>query len=172
MTGFYNYVKQLWKKPKETMKPLVRERLIEWRKQERFVKLEKPTRIDKARELGYKSKKGYVIVRARIERGGRSRPLYGRRGRKPSKSGVRGFSPIKSLQAIVEERVSKKYPNMEILNSYAVGQDGQHKWFEVILVDPNEPQIKSDKRINWVCDRKNKGRAHRGLTAAGKRARQ
>ncbi len=172
MKGLYQHVRDLWKKPKKTMKPLVRERLIKWRRQERFVKIEKPTRIDRARALGYKAKKGFVVVRSRIRRGGRSRPLYGRRGRKPSKSGITGFTPSKSLQGIVEARVAKKYPNLEVLNSYPVGEDGIHKWFEVILVDKNAPEIKKDKNLKWISEKQHTRRVHRGLTSAGKKARK
>ena len=33
----------------------------------------------------------------------------------------------------------RKYPNMEVLNSYWVGQDGKQKYYEVILVDGHHP---------------------------------
>jgi large subunit ribosomal protein L15e len=36
---------------------------------------------------------------------------------------------------------------LEVLNSYWVGEDGQHEWFEAILVDPNHPSIKNDDNI-------------------------
>jgi large subunit ribosomal protein L15e len=52
---------------------------------------------------------------------------------------------------MAEERVARKYPNLEVLNSYWVWQDGRHKWFEVILVDPNHPAIKSDKDVGWIA---------------------
>ncbi len=172
MKGVYQYIRDLWKKPKQTMKSLVRERLIEWRRQERFVRIEKPTRIDRARALGYKAKKGFVIVRARIKRGGRKRPLYGRKGRKPSKAGLTGFTPKKSSHAIVEARVARKYPNLEVLNSYFVGEDGRYKWFEVILVDKNAPEIKNDKDLKWISEKQHTRRVHRGLTSAGKKARK
>jgi len=170
MKGVYQYIRDLWKKPKQTMKSLVRERLIEWRREERFVRIEKPTRIDRARALGYKAKKGFVIVRARIKRGGRKRPLYGRKGRKPSKAGLTGFTPKKSLQAILEARVARKYPNLEVLNSYFVGEDGRYKWFEVILVDKNAPEIKNDKDLKWITEKQHTRRVFRGLTSASKKS--
>ena len=55
----------------------------------------------------------------------------------------------KSIQRIGEERVAKKYPNMEVLNSYWVWADGKYKYFEVILVDPQSPSIKNDPKINF-----------------------
>ena len=149
-----------------------KERLIKWRKEKRFVKIDKPTRIDRARALGYKAKKGFVIVRGKLKRGGRKRPLYGRRGRKPSKTGVTSFTPTKSLQWIIEERVQMKYSNLEVLGSYPVGQDGKYKWFEVVLVDPNNPIIKKDKHMKWITERQHRGRVFRGLTPSGKRIRK
>ena len=34
----------------------------------------RPSRLDKARRLGYKAKQGYVIYRVRVRRGGRKKP--------------------------------------------------------------------------------------------------
>jgi large subunit ribosomal protein L15e len=39
---------------------------------------------------------------------------------------------------------------MEVLNSYWVWQDGVNKWYEVIMVDPSSPSIKTDKVVGWV----------------------
>lgn len=77
----------------------------------------------------------------------------------------------KSIQRIAEERAASHYPNMEVLNSYWVGEDGMHKYYEVILVDPQHPVIRGDPKINWICDPANRGRVYRGLTSAGKKGR-
>ena len=77
----------------------------------------------------------------------------------------------KSIQRIAEERTAKHYPNLEVLNSYWVGEDGTHKYYEVILVDPNHPAIRADPKINWICNPANRGRVFRGLTSAGKKGR-
>jgi len=66
--------------------------------------------------------------------------------------GVVKFTPAKSKQLIAEERTARKYPNLEVLNSYWVWQDGRYKWYEVILVDPNHPAIKSDKDLGWIAN--------------------
>jgi large subunit ribosomal protein L15e len=87
----------------------------------------------------------------------------------PSKEGVTKFKPHKSLQLIAEERVVRSHPNLEVLNSYWVGEDGKYKYFEVIMVDPHHPVIASDSDINWILHQR--GRAHRGLTSAGKKSR-
>jgi large subunit ribosomal protein L15e len=85
--------------------------------------------------------------------------------------GKNRITPAKSLQRIAEERASRRYPNMEVLNSYWVGQDGRQKWFEVILVDGHHPAIKSDKTLSWVCNPTQRGRAERGTTSAGRKGR-
>ena len=61
--------------------------------------------------------------------------------------------------------------NLKVLNSYKLAQDGKHYFFEVILVDPSKPEIKSDKNMNWIGKNSNTHRVHRGLTSAGKKSR-
>jgi large subunit ribosomal protein L15e len=167
--NMYGYIGEMWKQPRHgDMKRLQWERMIEWRKEGSIVRVEHPTRIDRARALGYKAKQGYIVVRVRVRRGGlRKRRIKG--GRVPSKKGILKITMGKNIQRIAEERASKKYPNLEVLNSYWVGQDGKHKYYEVILVDPHHPVIKNDPKINWIANQK--GRAERGLTSAGKKGR-
>ena len=76
-----------------------------------------------------------------------------------------------TLKWIAEERAARKFPNLEVLNSYYVGEDGVHKWYEIVMVDPHHPVIKKDKKINWICDPASRGRAFRGKTSAGKESR-
>jgi len=167
----YKYIAEAWKKPEESyVEELMRQRLIEWRKEPAIVRVEKPTRLDRARKLGYKAKQGFIIVRVRVRRGGlrKQRP---RAGRRPKRMGVKKYKPAKSLRLIAEERAARKFPNLEVLNSYWVGEDGRFKWFEVIMVDPHHPAVKADKDINWICQKQHKGRVFRGLTSAGKKVR-
>jgi len=167
----YKYLARVWKRPKDSfIGELMRERLITWRKQPSILRIEKPTRLDRARKLGYKAKQGFVVVRVRVRRGGLKRPRP-RSGRRPKRMGVAKLKPAKSMRLIAEERAARKFPNLEVLNSYWVWEDGRFKWFEVILVDPNHPAIKSDKDINWICERVHRGRVFRGLTSAGKKVR-
>lgn len=152
-------------------KRLNRERLIEFRKEKRaVVRVDKPTNIPRARELGYKAKKGFVVVRARVRKGSgaHKRPSKGRR---PKRMGVRKLTRRISIQGIAEKKAGKKYPNCEVLNSYLIGTDGTHKYYEVILVDVSAPEIKSDKDINWICERQHRRKAERGLTSAQKKSR-
>ncbi|MBX5321484.1 MAG: 50S ribosomal protein L15e [Candidatus Bathyarchaeota archaeon] len=167
----YKYIAEAWKKPEESfVDDLMRQRLIEWRKQPTIIRVEKPTRLDRARKLGYKAKQGFIIVRVRVRRGGlrKQRPKAGRR---PKRMGVTKYKPAKSLRLIAEERAARKFPNLEVLNSYWVGEDGRFKWFEIIMVDNDHPAIKADKDINWICQKQHKGRVFRGLTSAGKKVR-
>ncbi|MBU0456576.1 MAG: 50S ribosomal protein L15e [Nanoarchaeota archaeon] len=167
--GMYQKVRELWKKPKENMPELWRERLISWRKEPVTIKLEHPTRIDRARSLGYKAKQGYIVVRQRVIRGGHTRPQI-KGGRRPKRYGTR-LSLRKNYQQICEERTQRKFANLVVLNSYWVAEDGYYCWYEVILVDPEHPVIKSDPKINWVCDKKNRSRVFHGKTSAGKKGR-
>jgi large subunit ribosomal protein L15e len=167
----YKYIAEAWAtQEKSYVDELTRQRLIEWRRQPVIFRIEKPTRLDKARKLGYKAKQGFIIARVRVRRGGlrKQRPKAGRR---PKRMGVKKFKPAKSLRLIAEERASKRFPNLEVLNSYWVGEDGRAKWFEIIMVDPDHPVIKTDKDINWICQGQHHGRVFRGLTSAGKKVR-
>ena len=167
----YKYMAEAWAKPEASyVDELMRQRLIEWRKQPTIIRIENATRIDRARKLGYKAKQGFVIARTKVRRGGlrKKRP---RAGRRPKRMGVAKFKPGKSLRLIAEERTGKKFPNLEVLNSYWVGEDGRSKWFEVIMVDPNHPAIKTDKNVNWVTEKQHHRRVFRSLTSAGKNVR-
>mgnify|MGYP001564792360 CR=1 FL=1 len=168
--GAYQYSREIWKEYDE-IKDILKMRLIEWRRQHTVERIENPTRIDRARTLGYKAKQGYLLARVKVKKGGRRRRLYGRRGRKPSKAGLVKFTAAKSDRWIAEEKAQRKFVNCEALNSYQVGEDGRHKWFEVILVDRNHPNIVNDPKINWIINPANRRRAFHGLTSAGKQSR-
>ena len=49
-----------------------------------------------------------------------------------------------------------------------MGGDGQHLWYEVILVDRSHPVIKADPHISWISNER--GRAQRGLTSAARKS--
>ena len=57
---------------------------------------------------------------------------------------------------MAEERANKRFPNLEVLNSYNVGKDGIYYWFEIILVDPMHPAIIKDVDLNWVSNPKHR----------------
>lgn len=166
--SYYKYARKQYDQPKENLDELWQQRLVEWRDQDSLVKVDNPTRIPKARSLGYKAKEGFHVVRSRVRKGNtkRERPSGGRR---PKRTGQNRFSPKKSKQVIAEQRASNKYENMEVLNSYWVAEDGTYKWYEVIMVEPDHPQIDSDDDINWITEQRD--RVERGLTPAAKESR-
>jgi len=167
----YKYIAEAWKKPEASfVKEIMKQRAIEWRRQPTIVRVERPTRLDRARKLGYKAKQGFVVVRVRVRRGWLKRPRP-KAGRRPKRMGVTKRKLAKSLRLVAEERAARKFPNLEVLNSYWVWEDGRYKWYEIIMVDPNHPVIQSDENINWICEKVHKGRVFRGLTSAGKKMR-
>ncbi|MEM3305964.1 MAG: 50S ribosomal protein L15e [Saccharolobus sp.] len=167
--SMYHYIEKTWRSD-EWKEKVIRARLIEWRKGPAIVRIKKPTRLNRARALGYKAKQGFVVVRVRVRRGGlnKSRP---NKGRRPKRMGVYGYSPAKGYRWIAEERAARKYPNLEVLGSYYVAEDGMYKYYEVIMVDPSHPVIKNDPNLKWLQDPANRNRVFRGLTSAGKKAR-
>ena len=164
--GVYSYIKKAFRNVnREDMQT----RLIQWRASESAVVVDKPLRLDKARMLGYKAKKGFVVIRIRVNRGGRKRTRH-KHGRKSRKQHIRKILKM-NYRWVAEIRAANKFLNLEILNSYPIGKDGKHYFFEVIMVDPMRPEIRNDKDINWICNDTNRKRAHRGLTSAGKKSR-
>ena len=173
--GLYQHVRETWKQPKEATPHMFRQtRMAQWRREPVNCKIERPTRIDAARRLGYKAKQGVVMIRTRIRRGGlRKGKIHMKR--KPSKAGIKKITMAKNTQRMAEERVARHFPNMEVLNSYWVGQDGKHKFYEVILIDTHHPAIIADKQLGVFSgangNKSHRGRAFRGKTSAGKRGR-
>lgn len=158
----YSYIRDAWKDPDEGYtSELMWKRLRDWRREPAVNRVERPTRLDRARSLGYKAKQGYAVARIRVRRGNRRKSRF-RGGRKPSKMGIAKISPSKSVQRIAEERCSRKYPNMAVLGSYLVGQDGRSKWFEAVLADTQHPGVE----VNVPRDA-----PFRGKTPAGRRGR-
>jgi len=144
--------------------------MIEWRKGNSFVVVEKPLRLDKARSLGYKAKKGFVMVRVKIGRGGRKRKRAGVKGRSTRKQTIRKTLKM-NYKWVAEIRAARKYKNLEVLNSYWIGKDGKYYFYEVIMIDPSKPEIKNDKNFKWITKSQNRKRAERGLTSAARKSR-
>jgi large subunit ribosomal protein L15e len=166
----YHYIGEAWKKPETSFGSANWERLVEWRQGNSFERVEKPLRLDRARALGYKAKQGVVMVRARVRRGGlHKRRWQGSHG--PKKMGVNKITMKQNTQAIAEMRSSKKFPNMEVLNSYWIGADGKQHYYEVIMVDPFHPSIRADKDLSWIATKPQTNRVLRGKTSAGQKHR-
>jgi len=135
--GLYKQIRELWKKPKVNMAEGFREKLIAWRKEPVTIRVERPTRLDRARSVGYKAKQGIIVVRQRvnISRRMREQPAGGRR----PKANRRKKIVSKNFQQVAEERAQKKFTNLNVLNSYWVASDGKNHWYEIILVDIEHP---------------------------------
>ena len=170
MKSGYNYIKETFEKHDTGYQTPHWRRGVEFRKGKSIQRVDRPTKIHRARSLGYKAKQGYIIVRARVRKGGMHK-VRPKGGRKPRSLGVTKYTTGKNLQWVAEERVQRKFPNMQVLNSYKVYSDGKNWYYEVIMVDPFHPVIKSDPKINWICEPAHNKRVTRGLTSAGKRAR-
>ena len=137
---------QVWLKMLKENPMELRQRAVIWRNENAVTRVEKPSRIARARRLGYKAKQGIIVVRMRVGTGGmrKERP---RGGRRPKHLGVTKIKADVSMKQVAERRVLERYPNMKLLGSYFLYKDGMHYWFEVILADPSHPRIAKDKEI-------------------------
>lgn len=166
--GMYKQIQLLWKNPKEGLGKLYSQRLSLWTQGDATMRIERPTRLDKARALGYRAKPGIFLVRQRVGRSHRMRSKNLRSGRRPKHNRLEKVVD-KNYQQIAEERAASKHPNAEVLNSYWVGENGAYKFFEIIFVDRDHPAIKADPALRWIVEKR--GRVFRGLTSAGKQSR-
>jgi len=165
--GLNKYVKDAWRKQDHAFREMHRHRLVQWRTETATIRIDKPTRLDRARALGYRAKQGVIIVRQRVDRGGRQRPAI-RAGRRTAHNYQKKILN-KSYQQVAEERANSVYTNCEVLNSYFVGQDAIYFWYEVILLDNSSPAIRKDPvYIDMLLQR---GRSYRGLTSAARKSR-
>ena len=137
---------QVWLKMLKENPMELRQRAVIWRNENAVTRVEKPSRIARARRLGYKAKQGIIVIRMRVGTGGmrKQRP---RGGRRPKHLGVTKIKADVSMKQVAERRVLERYPNMILLGSYFLYKDGMHYWFEVILADPSHPRIAKDKEI-------------------------
>lgn len=97
-------MEELWKhKQSDVMSFLHRMRCWKLRQLPTIHRATTPTRVDRARRLGYRQKQGFCIYRVRVRRGGRKRPVskgitYG----KPVTHGVNHLKNTRGHQAIAE----------------------------------------------------------------------
>lgn len=165
--GITKYLRALYTKPRENLGEIYTKRLEQLRKDPSTLRIDHPTRLDRARALGYKAKQGVFVVRQKVGRGGHVRPRAGRK-RRPKNMSIRVNLGL-SYQRIAEMRAARAYPNCEVLNSYWLAEDGKNKWYEVIMVDVTHPAVLKDKVLSGIAHQR--GRAARGMTSAGKRGR-
>ncbi|MFW5903019.1 MAG: 50S ribosomal protein L15e [archaeon] len=168
------YIRKNFEKSKKGedkgLRKAYKERIQEWRKDPTIKKIEKPTNPIKAKQIGYKAKQGFVVARVK-ERKGSGIHIRPNRGRRPKRMGTVKRKRAKSHQRQAEEKASKKYPNLVVVNSYLAAEDGNIKFFEVIMADPEHPSIKNDSEANWVTQKNQRNRAQKGKTSAGRKGR-
>jgi large subunit ribosomal protein L15e len=133
---------KMWKNNSDELKS----KAIAWRAEPTIHRIERPSRLDRARRLGYKAKQGIVVVRTRVSRGGmrKQRPVAGRR---PKHLGVVHIKQGINMRKVAERRVSEKFPNLEVMGSYYLHKDGMNIWYEVILADTAHPAISKDREM-------------------------
>ncbi len=159
MAGFYKYMRQSFEQGYATRSPLHRKRLQEWREQKSVQRIERPTNLARARELGYRAKKEFVLLRVKVPRGKRKRNRPDL-GRKPGKN--RKFvNPGKSWQWFAEQRGLRWHRNLELVGSYWVGADGERQYYEVILRNPH-----SSKPRLFVLQKKREAKLAASATLA------
>lgn len=165
----YSKIKSLWKNPLSAEhRAIWFKRLVEWRNGGAVVRIERPTRLDRARTLGYRAKQGIILVRVRVIRGGRKRRGSLKKGRRSKNARARKVLDI-NYQSVAERRANNQFKNCEVLNSYYVGKDGRNAFYEVILVDRDHPQAKKDEQLKGITTQK--GRVYRGLTSSARKSR-
>lgn len=142
----YSHIAETWKTMLKNRSPELKEKAYVWRRESTLKKLERPSKLDRARALGYKAKQGVIVVRVRVGRGGmrKQRPVSGRRQKH---LGVVHIKQSISMKKVAERRVNEKFLNLRVMGSYLLYQDGMYSWFEVILIDPHHPAITKDKEI-------------------------
>lgn len=170
----YKYLEALYRhKQSDVFRFLNRVRTWEYRQLPAVCRVNTPTRVEKARKLGYRAKPGYVCFRVRVRKGDKKRAVkkgivYG----KPRNAGVSQQKSFRSLQVEAErifERSAGK--GLRTLNSYYVAKDGLYKYYEVLAVCPGTQAIRNDPKINWIVSTLHKSRAQRGKTHAGRKSR-
>ena len=124
---------QVWVKMWKENSAELREKAVIWRKQNALTRIERPSRISRARRLGYKAKQGIIVVRMRVGAGGmrKQRPTGGRR---PKHLGVVRIKAAVSMKQVAERRVLEKYPNMKLFGSYFLYKDSKYYWEFTIVV--------------------------------------
>ncbi len=137
---------KVWLKMWKENSTELRAKAVIWRKENAVTRIDKPSRITRARRLGYKAKQGIAVVRMRVGTGGmrKQRP---RGGRRPKHLGVTRIKAAVSMKQVAERRVLERYPNMKLFGSYFLHKDGMYYWFEVILGDKSHKSITKDKEL-------------------------
>lgn len=129
--GAYKFIRQSFRQSMAERPEFLRARQRSWGKQKVIARAANPSNPPRARSLGYKASKDFIIVRVRVKRGNRVRPAP-RMGRKPGKN-VKRVSPGFPLSRIAEMRAAKTHKNMRVVGSYLAGKGGVNAYYEVVM---------------------------------------
>ncbi|MEM4238057.1 MAG: hypothetical protein QW050_03605, partial [Candidatus Nitrosocaldaceae archaeon] len=64
--SMYKHIAETWKRLLKENSKEIRDKAIKFRREPTIVRIDKPSRLDRARMLGYKAKQGFVVVRAKV----------------------------------------------------------------------------------------------------------
>ncbi len=129
--GAFKYIKESFAKTFKTKPEFHRKRLQAWRRTSSVVRVANPFNPGRARELGYKASKDFIVIRVKTPRGKvkRKRPDL---GRKPAKNRLKE-NPGKPWSWFATQKAQRRYPHFKAINAYWIGEDGSNQYFEVIL---------------------------------------
>lgn len=133
--GAYKYISESYRKTVAERSPVYRARLVEWHKQPTLVRLDGPTNVPRARSLGFKATKDFVVVRVRISKGKRTRRRADL-GRKPGKN-RKEVNPGSKLSYYAIVKAERRFTNLVVVGAYLAGQTGTDKYFEIIMRNPS-----------------------------------
>ena len=66
----YKHLAKTWINMWKTNSEQLKSRAIGWRRELAIHRINRPSRLDRARRLGYKAKQGIIVIRTRVGRGG------------------------------------------------------------------------------------------------------
>ncbi len=127
----YKHVLKSFQKSLRARSDSLKQRLHDWRGESTVARVEEPSNIARARSAGFKAKQGFVVARVRVKKGKLVRRAP-RQGRKPGRNRKTQSSGM-GLKRVAEIKAGLKFPNLSVVNSYLAGEDGQFKFFEVVL---------------------------------------
>ena len=67
--GAYKQINEIFQKEYKERGAILKSKLVDWRATSPIIRVDKPTNLARARELGYKAKQGVIVARVRVNKG-------------------------------------------------------------------------------------------------------
>ena len=67
--GAYKQITETFQNEYKERGAIIKSRLVDWRASPPIVRVQRPTNLARARELGYKAKQGVIVARVRVSKG-------------------------------------------------------------------------------------------------------